>query len=144
MIIQEITTASDFDLAFPLMKELRPHLDFENFELLITQARLQNKYCLIGLFKHDHYIALMGYRILFDLVHGKHLYIDDLVVSHKFRSQGLGLQLLQYAEKEAQKEQCKVMRLCTGIDNMRAMSFYEKNQWNQRAVVYKKKVEVIL
>lgn len=46
--------------------------------------------------------------------------------------------------KEAQKHQCKVMRLCTGVDNIRAMSFYEKNQWNQRAVVYKKKVEVPL
>lgn len=144
MKIQEITETSDLEQAFPLMKELRPHLDFEDFELLTTQARLQDKYCLVGMSDNDHYVGLMGYRVLFDLVHGKHLYIDDLVISHKCRSQGLGLQLLQYAEKEAQKQQCKVMRLCTGVDNTRAMSFYEKNQWNQRAVVYKKKVEVSL
>lgn len=140
MKIQEITSASELALAFPLMKELRPHLEFEDFEILTTQARLQNKYCLVGILTDDRYVALMGYRILFDLVHGKHLYIDDLVVSHKSRSQGFGAQLLKYAETEAKKLQCHVMRLCTGVDNTLAMSFYEKNQWHQRAVVYKKKI----
>jgi len=37
----------------------------------------------------------MGYRLLHDFVHGRHLYIDDLVVTSRLRSSGLGAELLK-------------------------------------------------
>lgn len=82
----------------------------------------------------------MGYRVLCDFVHGRHLYIDDLVTDENIRSKGYGATLLKEAEKIAQENGCTNLRLCTGIDNDRGKTFYEKNNWNLRAVVYKKKL----
>lgn len=82
----------------------------------------------------------MGYRIITDFVHGRHLYIDDLVTSEEVRSQGHGATLLKYAEAMAKQKGCSNLRLCTGIDNEGGKRFYEKNSWNLRAVVYKKKL----
>ena len=44
----------------------------------------------------------MGYRFLHDYVHGKHVYIDDLVTTAAIRSQGAGAKLLKYAEMIAE------------------------------------------
>lgn len=123
-----------------LMKELRPQLDAESFRSFYNTAKNQNKYSLHGLFMGSQCLALMGYRIMTDFVHGRHLYIDDLVVKKDYRSQGLGAQLLKFAENAAKEEQCTGLRLCTGVENQSGKKFYEKEGWNLRAVVYKKKL----
>jgi len=132
---------SELEQAYPLMKELRPHITLQNFLDTYYQSHKTTGYEIAAL-KHDNQIlAIMGYRILYDYVHGKHCYIDDLVSSEKQRSKGYGAQLLQYAEQFAQDNGCTGLRLCTGIENERGKKFYEKNGWNLRAIVYKKKVE---
>ncbi len=83
----------------------------------------------------------MGYRILFDFVHDKHLYIDDLVVASSLRSQGFGKQLLDFAEVEARRLGCRGLRLCTGVENEGGKRFYERSGWAPRALAYKKKLE---
>ncbi len=126
---------------FELLKELRPHLNFENFKILISEAQKSGGYQLLGLKdSQNQLVALMGYRIVTDFVHGRHLYIDDLVTSQKIRSQGYGAILLKHAEDLAGQNGCNNLRLCTGIENERGKSFYDKNSWNLRAVVYKKKL----
>ncbi len=82
----------------------------------------------------------MGYRISYDFVHGKHIYVDDLVTSENHRSQSYGAMLLKHAEDLAKEHNCTNLRLCTGIDNDRGKRFYERNLWSLRAVVYKKKI----
>jgi GNAT superfamily N-acetyltransferase len=86
-------------------------------------------------------IAVMGYRILFDFVHGKHLYIDDLVTTEACRSKGYGAQLLSFAERKAQRQGCQGLRLCTGVENENGKRFYERHGWNPRTLAYKKRVE---
>lgn len=140
MKLQEINSHQELEFAYPVIKELRPHLSFEDFIALFEQAMARDEYRLIGLLQDNQYVAVMGYRILFDFVHGKHLYIDDLVVISFLRSKGLGKILLDFGESEAKRLGCKTLRLCTGTDNHRGKQFYEKNCWSPRAVVYKKKV----
>lgn len=142
MKLQEINSPHELEFSYPVIKELRPHLSFEDFVNLYEQAKVRDEYRLVGLLQNNQYVAVMGYRILFDFVHGKHLYIDDLVVSASMRSQGIGKQLLDFAEFEAKRLSCKTLRLCTGIDNKRGIQFYEKNNWNPRAMAYKKKAEI--
>lgn len=97
-------------------------------------------YEIIAIEAENEILAVMGYRILHDYVHGKHLYIDDLVSTKSYRSEGLGAKLLVYAEELAKELGCKVLRLCTGIDNELGKKFYERNGWSLRAVAYKKKL----
>jgi ribosomal protein S18 acetylase RimI-like enzyme len=82
----------------------------------------------------------MGHRVLHDFVHGKHLYIDDLVTTVSHRSKGIGALLLKRAEVDAQQLGCQSLRLCAGVSNEDGKRFYEKQQWQFRSVVYKKKL----
>ncbi len=135
-----MNTPENLKRCFPLMKELRAHLEYRAFVDIYEQAHKTNGYEIVALEKDGHVVALMGYRFLYDYVHGKHVYIDDLVTTESVRSQGVGAQLLQYAESIAQKNNCKNLRLCTGIENELGKKFYERNGWNLRAVVFKKKI----
>ena len=137
--IQEIKGA-EVERVLPLMRELRPHLDEESFLRLYKEAKLRDDYKIVGLVQNDFCVALMGYRILFDFVHGKHLYVDDLVVEKDLRGQGLGKQLLDFALAEAAKEECQGLRLCTGIENHSAKKFYEREGWQARALAFKIKL----
>ena len=86
-------------------------------------------------------LAVMGYRFLSDFVRGKHIYIDDLVTAEKIRSKGLGAELLKFAEELAHTNGCKSLRLCTGVENERGVSFYERNGWVKRAFAFTKKLK---
>lgn len=44
---------------------------------------------MVALVENEKILALMGYRILYDFVRGRHLYIDDLVSVEKSKGYGL-------------------------------------------------------
>lgn len=138
--IVKIKSSADLEKCYPIMKELRKDLTLSDFLELYNEAHQHNSYEIIALEKDRTFLAIMGYRILYDFVHGKHLYIDDLVSSENYRSKGLGTLLLKHAEDLANEFGCRGLRLCTGIENNSAKKFYERNLWNLRAIVYKKKI----
>lgn len=133
-------TPHQLERCYPVMKELRPELTLESFLQIHEIAHRHDGYEIVAIEdKAGNILAVMGYRFLHDYVHGKHLYIDDLVSTESARSQGLGAKLLKRAEEIAQLNHCTGLRLCTGIENERGKKFYEKNNWIFRSVVYKKK-----
>lgn len=131
---------SDLERFYPLMKELRQNLSLSDYLNLYLFAHASNGYEIVALESTSGVLALMGYRILYDYVHGKHLYIDDLVSNPNVRGQGHGTKLLEYAEKIAKDLDCNGLRLCTGIDNDLGKKFYEKNNWKLKAYAFKKKL----
>jgi ribosomal protein S18 acetylase RimI-like enzyme len=137
--IKFIESIEESKSVFPIMKELRSHLSEAEYLELLLSAKA-NGYQLVGAYEGKNCLGLMGYRTLFDFVHGKHIYIDDLVVTASIRSQGIGAQLLSYAKEIAMSNGCSRLRLCTGNENENGKRFYEKNGWEQRAVVYKMKI----
>lgn len=141
IVFLQAKTRQDLERIYPVMKELRTELSYDDFLSIYDKAHATDNYEIIAIEKSGQIIAAMGYRILYDYVHYKHLYIDDLVSSEKSRSQGLGAKLLEHAEELAKKLQCKGLRLCTGVDNERGKKFYEKNGWQSRALAYKKKIK---
>lgn len=130
----------DLERVYPIISELRKDLTQEEFFNIYEKAHSTDNYEIVAIENHGQILAVMGYRILFDFVHNKHFYIDDLVATENHRSRGLGAKLLEYAEELAKKLECKGLRLCTGVDNERGRKFYEKNGWQFRSVVYKKKL----
>jgi ribosomal protein S18 acetylase RimI-like enzyme len=137
MNILSFNPANDSERFFDLLKELRPHLSFSEFKFILNHA---DNYQMVALEEDNRLVALMGYRILHDFVHGKHVYIDDLVTASAERSKGHGAVLLKHAEDIAREHGCKNLRLCTGVENEAGKRFYERESWNMRAVVYKKKI----
>lgn len=138
--IRELNERADLERAFPVMKELRSHIDIDSFLSVIEAAKHEGGYTLVAIERGAQVVALMGYRVLTDFVHGRHLYIDDLVTTKDQRSAGHGARLLKYAEEQARRLDCVGLRLCTGIDNEAGRRFYEREGWALRAVAYKKKL----
>jgi ribosomal protein S18 acetylase RimI-like enzyme len=133
---------SDVELkrCYTVMYELRPHLSESDFFKFYKLAYEADGYQMMYLQVGDDIRAVMGYRQLTDFVRGPHLYIDDLVTSEKYRSQGCGAELLKQAELVAAEKGLQVLRLCTGIDNANGIRFYEKNNWIRRTYSYVKKI----
>jgi len=138
MDLRTVANPQELESVFPVIRELRKNLTFSDFLSLHDQARARDDYQLVAIFEGPKCIAAMGYRILHDLVHGMHLYVDDLVVTETRRSSGWGARLLEHAEEEARKLGCRMLRLCTGIENEGGKRFYERNGWSIRSVAYKR------
>jgi GNAT superfamily N-acetyltransferase len=136
--IRRCQNDNDFEEAYLVMKELRPNLNYKRFREIARVASQADGYRVYVARVSHHVVAVMGTRILYDYVHGKHLYIDDLVTTQAARSNGLGAKLLKHAEVLAVELGCEGLRLCTGIDNKAAKRFYEREGWQPRAVAYKK------
>lgn len=134
-------TLSDLESFFPLILLLRPHLTLAEFIDIYQNAHKNDQFELTAFFDDEgEMCAIVGYRILYDFVRGRHLYIDDLVTHPDKRSQGLGQYVLKYAEVMAKQLNCKGgLRLCAGLENTRGISFYERNGWTQRALAFVKK-----
>ena len=138
MNIIEIKTPDAIEKSYRVLKELRDSLTFQNFIYLYEAAKEKSDFKMVGVFEGGQCVAVMGYRILFDFIHEKHLYVDDLVVTVEKRSTGIGADLLKFAEQKARELQCKGLRLCTGIQMKDAQRFYEKHGWQAKAIAYKK------
>lgn len=137
-LIKQLSTTDELKLAYAILLELRPTLSWDDFVTIYKEASSRDQYQLVGLYTVNILTGVMGFRLLFDYVHGKHVYVDDLVVTAARRSKGSGSYLLRYAEDFAKQNQCKKIRLCTGVDNEKGMRFYEREGWKTRAVVFKK------
>ena len=115
--IREMSSEPELKQAFELLKELRPWVAPEQFPLLYRAAHQADDYRFYGAFLGSDCVGVMGARILHDYVHGKHLYIDDLVVVAPARSKGIGAAFLRHAEMLARANGCSGLRLCTGTEN---------------------------
>jgi ribosomal protein S18 acetylase RimI-like enzyme len=141
MKFMRLSLEEDFNEYWPILRQLRPHLDRETTLSWGKDAELSDGYTLLGVRDHDgQLIGLMGYRWLHDFVHGPHLYIDDLVIDEAQRSKGAGASLLREAERIAQEKGWKMIRLCTGLENKEGRRFYEREGYSERAVACKKRL----
>lgn len=136
--VRELRTAGALRTGFTVLRELRPHLSFRDFMRVYRHAQRTDRYSVAALFIEEACVAVMGYRVLVDCAHGRHLYVDDLVTSAAFRGKGLGAKLLKYAETKAGALRCKSLRLCVGVENEGGKRFYEREGWRARSIAYKK------
>jgi ribosomal protein S18 acetylase RimI-like enzyme len=138
LTLREIDTLEDRQRCYEVLQELRPKLTWTQFVCMNAMAGARDEFRMAGLFTDKECVAVMGYRVLYDFVHGKHVYVDDLVVTNRLRSKGIGAMLLAYAERRSRELECDGMRLCTGVENTSAISFYKRNGWLAGSVAFKK------
>jgi len=133
-----IISSDELVQAYTLMRQLRNDINYEEFLTIYYQAGRMNEYTLTGAYLDDEFVGLMGCRILYDYVHGRHLYIDDLVVSAAHRSKGIGAKMLSRAEEDATRLNCNGVRLSTGVAREDGIRFYRREGWQLRAYTFKK------
>ena len=121
--IRKLESVNALKAAWDVMKQLRPHLDLEQFLNLYAEAR-EEGYRLVGLFDSQELKCVAGYRFMTMLVYGKSLYVDDLVTTENGRSSGYGRLMLQWLEREAMRLKCSELHLDSGVQRERAHRFY--------------------
>lgn len=125
MDIQIARTDAEITACYPVMRELRPHLDEEGF---LTRIREQETtgYQLAFIAQQDGIVAVAGFRICTNLAWGRFLYVDDLVTLAAARSRGHGSRLLSWLHGYANARHCSQLHLDTGIQRIDAQRFYER------------------
>ncbi|WP_310489698.1 GNAT family N-acetyltransferase [Chamaesiphon sp. VAR_69_metabat_338] len=116
--IEEITAC------FPVIRELRTHLEIADFITQVQRQQQQFNYQLIYLRVDDSIQTVAGFRMSESLAWGKFLYVDDLVSRSESRSHGYGTKLFNWLVNYARSQDCQQLTLDSGVQRFAAHRFY--------------------
>ena len=122
-MIVEPSTDAEIARCFPVISQLRPHLDEAGFVERVRR-QMDGGYRLAALLDDAGVAAVAGYRISENLASGRHLYVDDLVTDEARRSLGQGAELLGWLEERARGAGCVTFELDSGVHRSGAHRFY--------------------
>lgn len=128
--LRHVESDDDLALCHSVMRQLRPHLD--DARTFVERARRQQAqgWRLLAQWQDaapnapTAPIALAGYRWLDNLVHGRFIYVDDLVTTESTRGQQSGRLLLSELEQLAKAGGAHKLVLDAAMANSRAHRFY--------------------
>jgi ribosomal protein S18 acetylase RimI-like enzyme len=125
-VVTAMTGMDDIREAFDTLRMLRPNCkDVDAFVEQICRLQRTSGYRLYAARNTSALVVgVVGFRFMENLMHGRHIYVDDLVILPEFRGIGIGGELLQFAIAQALAERCDRVLLDTGIDNEAAARFY--------------------
>ena len=109
---------------FPVIKELRSHLELTDFIIQVQRQQQQFNYRLAYLQVDEMVVAVAGFRISESLAWGKFLYVDDLVSKSDQTSQGYGTALFNWLIDCARDCDCQQLTLDSGVQRFAAHRFY--------------------
>jgi GNAT superfamily N-acetyltransferase len=115
---------------FPVMRELRTHLDNEDKFIERVTRQQKDGYLLAYLEAENEVRAVAGYRFLESLFSGKVLYVDDLVTGAQDRSRGFGGELFDWLVEQARQHGCANLELDSGVQRFDAHRFYLVKRMN--------------
>ena len=114
---------ADIARCYPVMVELRPHLNAADFPARVRKQQATG-FHLAYLEEAGAVCAVAGFRYLETLAWGKILYVDDLVAAEAMRSRGHGGQLLDWLVAQAKQNHCDEFHLDSGVQRFGAHRFY--------------------
>jgi ribosomal protein S18 acetylase RimI-like enzyme len=113
MKIRQAKEKEDFLKCWEVVHELRPHLEQEQYLVLILYM-IDEGYQMIYIEENDKAVSFCGYRITTMLHRGRSIYIDDLCTLPEARGKGHAKSLLKYVLREAKKEELQGIHLDSG------------------------------
>ncbi|WP_217473926.1 GNAT family N-acetyltransferase [Stutzerimonas stutzeri] len=119
-----LSEETDLRGALELMRELRPHLVDEAAFLAQMARQFEQHYRLLSAWRDDELVGLAGFRAQENLLYGRFVYVDDLVVAQSQRQKGVGAQLLGVVRREATRDGYAHLVLDTGLHMPLAQRFY--------------------
>lgn len=124
----------EVDTAFELMRQLRPRLASAADLEARWRRQVEGGYRAVAVWAQARPLALAGFRVLENFVHGRYLYVDDLVVDEAQRGQGLGAVLMDWLKAEGRALGCDYLVLDTALANAAAQRFYRRQGLSDRAL----------
>ena len=124
MTIEPASSDEQIAATFDVMKQLRPHLDRDEYVATVRALQASDGFRLVALIDDGVVRAVAGYRYMRMLYCGRLLYVDDLVVDEHVRSQGYGSRILDWLKDEARREGCAELQLISRVVREQAHRFY--------------------
>lgn len=121
--IVEITSIEEAAETYPVMAQLRPGIELDDFLQQLSHQFLAG-YRLVAVKDHGQILAVAGFRYLETLFARKMVYIDDLVTMEGRRSQGVGRMLLSWVKETASADGCCQLHLDSAVTRHGAHRFY--------------------
>ncbi|WP_019241236.1 MULTISPECIES: GNAT family N-acetyltransferase [Bacillus] len=131
-----LETEEEIRSAFPIMNQLREHLQEEEYLKLTLEIKNKHDYQLVALYDDGDMKAVIGFMPRLTLFNGPFIYVSDLVTDNDNRSNGYGRQLLAYIEKLSKEKGYHLISLSSGLQRRDAHRFY-KDKMNYQQVSYK-------
>ena len=124
MSVQYATCGSSIRACYPVMAQLRPHLQEETFMAQVQRQMANHDYRLAYLLRDGQVAAVSGFRFVEYLAWGRALYVDDLVTADSARQLGLAGQLLDHLIELARESGCQQFHLDSGVQRHDAHRLY--------------------
>ncbi|PYZ93180.1 GNAT family N-acetyltransferase [Salipaludibacillus keqinensis] len=137
--VKELRSQEEIETAFPIMRQLRNHLEEKTYVELVLEAQIKEQYRLFALYENDKIVAVIGFMPMITLYNGRFIWICDLVTDEKQRSIGYGEKLLRHVEQWAKDHKYHSVALSSGIQRTTTHRFYEeKMDYERVSYVYQK------
>lgn len=137
--IEELQSHEEILEAFPVMNQLRAHLDEKTYIDLVTEAQERDMYRLFALYDQGEIVAIIGFKPMITLYYGRFVWVCDLVTDENKRSNGYGEKLLSYVHQWTKNNGYESVALSSGLKRINAHRFYEeKMDYDKASYVFKK------
>ena len=138
LTIKELQSQNEIMEAFPVMKQLRTHLDEGTYLELVVEAKEKDSYKMFALIADGEIVAVTGFKPMITLYYGRFVWVCDLVTDSKRRSNGYGEKLLTYIHEWAKENDYESVALSSGLQRMDAHRFYENRmEYDKVSYVFK-------
>lgn len=138
-VIKELESTSELLAAFPIMKQLRTHLDETTYLELVKEAKEKDSYRILALQDGNDIISVIGFKPMITLYYGRFVWVCDLVTDQNRRSGGYGQKLLDYVHGWAKENSYTSVALSSGLQREDAHCFYEeKMEYDRVSYVFRK------
>ncbi|MBO1005058.1 GNAT family N-acetyltransferase [Pseudogracilibacillus auburnensis] len=139
LTIKELQSQKEILEAFPVMNQLRTHLDEKTYLDLVIEAKEKDMYQLFALYDLGEIVAVTGFKPMITLYYGRCVWVCDLVTDNNKRSNGYGDILLSYVHEWAKENGYQSVALSSGLQRTEAHRFYEEKMgYDKVSYVFKK------
>ena len=125
LTIKELQSQNEILEAFPIIRQLRTHLDESTYLELVKDAQEKDSYKMFALLDGNEIVAVTGFKPMITLYYGRFVWVCDLVTDNNKRSNGYGEKLLTYVHQWAKKNKYESVALSSGLQRTDAHRFYE-------------------
>lgn len=140
IVLRHAESAAEITACFPVMSLLQSQL--ANAEEFVARVARQHTagYRILAAWQQGAPIGLAGYRVAENLIHGRFVYIDDLMTAEGERRQGIGARLLDAVAAEGRRLGCGRLVLDTALDNVLGHRFYYRQGLMARALRFSRDI----
>ncbi|SMQ81044.1 Acetyltransferase (GNAT) family protein [Bacillus sp. OV166] len=141
ILIKELRNEQEWKEAYPMMKQLRTHLDEQQFLQLVQEATQKENYKIAALYDNEIMVAVTGFMPMITLYNGRFIWVCDLVTDSDSRSKGYGEALLNYVHIWSKENGYDIVSLSSGLQRIDAHRFYEnKMEYDKVSYVFLKRL----